>query len=134
MIFITKSVVCKSLFIFSDKIWQTIGFDILVVLLFKKLIIFVVVDYCWSIIAAQNLATRYLLHQLREYRGEGPVPSLKELSFQELIDCYCPKKKHVYKYYYNISFWHIYKDGILEMRDIHLLGKKATANGSMQPR
>ena len=65
---------------------QTIRFDILAVLLFMKLIIFVVVDYYWSLVSAQNLETRYLLHQLRKYRGEGPVPSLNELSFQELID------------------------------------------------
>ena len=94
MIFITKLVVSESYFIFSIKIWQTIRFDILVVLLFKKLIIFVVVDYYWLIVAAQNLATRYLLNQLREYRAKGLVPSLKELSFQELIYCYCLKKKH----------------------------------------
>ena len=125
MILITKPVVSESYFIFSVKIWQTIKFDILAVLLFKKLIIFVVIDYCWSIVAAQNLATHYLLHQLGEYRGKNLVLSLKVISFQELIDYYCPKKKHVYKYYYNLAFWYIHRDGILEMTRYPFTGEKS---------
>jgi hypothetical protein len=65
-------------------------------IIFQKLNIFLVVEYCWAIVAAEIIA---MAHKLKD-----PLQPRVDLSIHELIDSCLPEKQEFYKYHLPWSF------------------------------
>jgi hypothetical protein len=75
-----------------------------------------VLDYCWTIVAAETLVAAYAIKNTNR--------DLKDLLFQELLDYFCSNLDRDYKHFYDAALMHIYEKGIRVTKSYPLTGRK----------